>query len=218
MAVADQYRILLIGATGLVGEAVLQSASIPIAYVARRAADHGGGHQALLASGDEWPALISEYQPRIFISAIGTTMRQAGSREAFTKVDYDLLITSARSAKAAGAVHFIGVSAVGASATSSNFYLRTKGQAEEAVRAMGFDRTDFLRPGLLTGDRKGPPRFAEGLGNAVSPIMDRILLGGLKKYRSVSDRQMAAAIWRLSGETRSGFFVHQSGDIHQLAD
>lgn len=219
----DDHRILLIGATGLVGEAVLAQASGPIHYLARRAADSGAHHHGIIAPVDRWVEEIAALEPTVLLSALGTTMRQAGSQQAFRAIDHDLQIAAARAATGVGATHFIGVSSVGASATSRNFYLRTKGEVEQAIGGMDFVRADFLRPGLLRpgllgGVRKGPRRFAEGLGARAAPLMDALMIGSWRKYRSVMADSAARAMLRLVDEVQAGRFVHNSAAIAMLAD
>jgi uncharacterized protein YbjT (DUF2867 family) len=87
-------------------------------------------------------------------SALGTTMRQAGSETAFREVDFDYPLALARAALAQGTRHFLLVSAVGASPTSRIFYNRVKGEVEAAIGALGFRSVTIARPSLLLGDRK----------------------------------------------------------------
>jgi hypothetical protein len=91
---------------------------------------------------DQYQPGISALTPNALICALGTTIRKAGSKDAFARVDRDYVATFAALGRAAGASHFGLVSAVGADARSSNFYLRTKGEAEAAVRACGYLRVD----------------------------------------------------------------------------
>ena len=112
----------------------------------------------------------------------------------------------------------IAVSSVGASSKASNFYLRTKGEVEDALRALGFDRLDLLRPGLLTGNRAGPPRLGEGIAMAAAPLTDALLHGSLRRYRSIPAERVAQAIARLAGERASGVYIHENDAIRALAD
>ena len=85
---------------------------------------------------------------------IGTTIAEAGSQEAFREADVDAVLLFARAARAAQATRFVVVSSVGASSHSKKFYLRTKGEMEEAVTDLGFASVDILQPSLLLGPRK----------------------------------------------------------------
>ena len=85
---------------------------------------------------------------------IGTTIAEAGSQEAFRAADVDAVLLFARAARAAQATRFVVVSSVGANSQSKKFYLRTKGEMEEAVTDLGFASVDILQPSLLLGPRK----------------------------------------------------------------
>lgn len=209
-------RILLVGATGLVGSAVA-AGSRPLTILARRAPE-AAHHDVIVAPSEQWPEVIAARRPAVLVSCLGTTIRQAGSRAAFRAVDHDLVLASARAAREAGAAQMIAVSSVGASAGSANFYLRTKGEVEEGLRALGFDRLDLLRPGLLTGARAGPPRLGEGLAMLAAPLTDALLHGGLRRYRSIAADSVARAILALAGRGEPGAQVHENDAIRALAD
>lgn len=212
--------ILLIGATGLVGGAVIaHAAPLRLTILARRAPEGlASPHELVVASGEQWASVIAERRPAVLISCLGTTIRQAGSWAAFRAVDHDLLLASARAAREAGTAHMITISSVGASANSANFYLRTKGEAEAGLRALGFARLDLLRPGLLTGARAGPPRLGEGLAMLAAPLTDALLHGGLRRYRSIPAAAVARAIVALAGGGEPGAHVHENEAIRALAD
>jgi len=117
----------------------------------------------------------------------------------------------------------ISVSSVGAKAGSGNFYLSTKGKMEDALAAMGFDRLDILRPGLLLGDRHGPRRTGEAIGMLLAPLTDALMHGGLRRYRSVRADAVARAMLALAaggGTTGGGssVHVHEHDAILSLAD
>jgi uncharacterized protein YbjT (DUF2867 family) len=102
--------------------------------------------------------------------ALGTTMRKAGSREAFRRVDYKYPLAIAKAALRGGASHFLLVSAMGANARSWIFYSRVKGELEEAVRVLGYRSLTIARPSLLLGERQ-ERRFAEELGKRVDWLL-----------------------------------------------
>ena len=151
------------------------------------------------------------------MSAIGTTMRQAGSKAAFRAVDHDAVTDFASAARRAGARRMAIVSSVGADAASRNFYLRVKGEAEAALRALGFERLDIMRPGLLRGPRDGPPRTGERLALLLSPVSDLILRGPLDRYAAIDAAVVADAMVASLDQTGAGTFVHENRAIHRLA-
>jgi uncharacterized protein YbjT (DUF2867 family) len=212
--------VLIVGATGLIGRAVIDAfGNRGITIVARRPVEGLAPHHiARVAPPDDWPHVIAAERPAVLICCLGTTIRQAGSQAAFRAVDHDLILAAAEGARQGGTRHMIVVSSVGASAKAGNFYLRTKGETEDGLRALGFDRLDLIRPGLLTGDRPGPPRLGEGLATIAAPLMDALLHGSLRRYRSIPGDKVAAAIVRLAGQGGSGVHIHENDAIRALAD
>lgn len=152
----------------------------------------------------------------LFVSCLGTTLRAAGSREAFIAVDRDMVLNLAQVARRHGARRAIVVSSVGASRQSGNFYLRVKGEIEDAFEAMGFERLDFIRPGLLLGERQSR-RPAEALAQKFAPLFNPLFAGRLRPYRSIRTELVAKAIVRLAGEKNFGRYVHTYAGILALA-
>lgn len=147
---------------------------------------------------------------------LGTTMKRAGSKDAFRAVDLDGVAAFAHAARAGGAGFFALVSAAGADPRSRNFYLRTKGEAETAVEAMGFASLAIMQPGLLRGER-AEFRAGERLGQAAAPLLDRVLLGTLARYRSVAIDTVAAALEVAARRRAPGVHRYDSPAIEALA-
>lgn len=211
-------RIAITGASGLVGGLLLPRLSEhEVTLVGRRAVE-GAASNITQRVGDmaEWPALLSGESFDAAICCLGTTIRIAGSQPAFAAVDRDAVIAFAEAARRGGARHFLLVTAVGSNAGSSNFYLRTKGEAEAGVKATGYDRIDIFRPGLLRGDRKGPRRPGEGLFTALSPITDLLTPAVFDKYRSIAAEDVARAMAACVTETAAGVHVHENRDMLHL--
>lgn len=216
---SEARRVLLVGATGMIGAQVAKL--VPpesLTIVARRPLEVTNGAELIVAPIEDWPARIAAVRPEVAVSTLGTTIRQAGSQSAFRAVDHDLVLAVAKSAKDAGAQHFIAVSSVGASAKAANFYLHTKGQVETALSALGFDRLDLLRPGLLTGARSGPARPGEALAMFAAPLTDALLHGSLRRYRSIPGETVARAIAKLAANGGTARHIHEHEAIRALAD
>jgi uncharacterized protein YbjT (DUF2867 family) len=143
-------------------------------------------------------------------------MRAAGSRPAFRAVDHDMVTAFAGAAREAGARHMIAVSSAGADPASRNFYLRTKGETEQALRALAFDRLDIVRPGLLRGERGSDRRLGERIGIWASPLTNLFLRGPLAPYAAINASTVATAIGMLVEQAPSGTFVHHNPDLHAL--
>ena len=221
---SEGVPLLLVGATGLVGSALIAATAthpdVQMAALARREATLPAGArlEMLVADPADWPAAIARAQPQVLVIALGTTIATVGGdRQAFRAVDHDLVTDVARAARAAGTRQVIVVSSVGADATARNFYLSVKGETEASLNALNFARLDILRPGLLRGRRGGRPRPAERIGQMVAPLTDALLWGSLAKYRSIAATDVAAAILALAGAPGRGRHVHSTPDIHRLA-
>lgn len=213
---SDVRRIVLVGATGLVGREVMARAvgrhDVRLTAVARREVPlpKGARMEMLIAEPEHWPDAIAAGRPHTVVIALGTTIRAVGGdKAAFRAVDRDLVLMAARAAKEAGARQLVFVSSVGARFASGNFYLSVKGETEDALAKLRFDRLDILRPGLLRGRREGPARPAETVGMAVAPMVDLVLQGGLRKYRSIRASTLADVILALSAAKPKGRFVHE---------
>ncbi|HYD25031.1 MAG TPA: NAD(P)H-binding protein [Croceibacterium sp.] len=221
---SDPRRVLLVGATGLIGTTVMETARahplVRLVALTRREAPmpRGARMEMLVADPGGWGEAVAAVAPEAVICALGTTWRQAGRDEAaFRAVDHDLVLAVARAAKEAGAANFVLVSSAGAEAHAKAFYLRVKGEVEAAVAKLRFHRLDILRPGLLRGPRGGDRRPLERLGIVASPLTDRFLRGGRRGFRSIDARVVAAAALQGAREKAAGRFVHDNEAIHRLA-
>lgn len=211
--------ILLAGASGLVGRQVARmlAESSELDVLLRRPLEClPASIKQHACDAADWPGEIRSLKPDVAISCLGTTIRAAGSKLAFSAVDFDLVRDFAAASKGAGTKHLIAISSVGADAASSNFYLSVKGQAEKALGALGFDRLDILRPGLLRGDRQ-EERPAERIGIMISPLTDMLLHGPLRRYRSIDGSTVARAIANLSIAGGEGQHIHENDAIIALA-
>ncbi|MDC0169265.1 NAD(P)H-binding protein [bacterium] len=130
---------------------------------------------------------------------LGTTIKKAGSKAAFQKVDIQYCIDVAREAEKNGVRNLSVITSVGSDSGSSNFYLKTKGLIEEKISGLNFDSISIHRPGLLIGSRK-ESRAGESIGQILQPfLVNPFLIGSLTKYRSVESEVLAKAMIRLSG-------------------
>ncbi len=209
-------RILLIGATGLVGSAFARQWPEELTVLARRAVDFGPNVTAMIIPAAQWAEAIADIKPAILINTLGTTIKQAGSKDAFSAVDHDLVLVCSHAAKAAGVRQIISVSSVGASAKSGNFYLSVKGKVEQELRGLGVQRLDILRPGLLLGDRQGPRRRGESIGMMLAPFTDALMMGSLRRYRSIHADAMGRAIAALVKTGGSGTHIHENESLMHL--
>lgn len=216
--------IVIAGATGLIGAAAvdiaLQRGSRVVALVRNPAKLRPRGNLEILAAdfGDLAPLTdhLKAAAPGAFLCALGTTIRIAGSQAAFAKVDRDYVAAFAQLGVACGAQAFGLVSAVGANARSSSFYLRTKGEAESAVRAAGYDHIEIARPSFLLGERI-ENRPGEGAATRISQAVAPLLLGALSKYRPIAGADVARALIAGLATPQHGLFVRHYADLRARA-
>lgn len=143
---------------------------------------------------------------------LGTTMKQAGSKEAFYTVDHEYPLQIARFALRNGAAQYLIVTAMGASLDSTIFYNRVKGEVERDLRTVGFNTLHIFRPSLLLGDR-GERRLGEKIGETVMRFFDPIMVGVLKKYRAIDSGKVAQAMLASASQEKTGVFVHESDEL-----
>lgn len=143
---------------------------------------------------------------------LGTTMRQAGSKEAFYKVDYLYVVKLAALTAANFAVQLLVVSAMGADAGSRFYYNRVKGEMEEAVRQAPFRAIHLFRPSLLLGPRP-EKRLGEQVGAVVLRLARPLLFGPLRRYRAIEAQTVAQAMLNAAYQEASGVAVHLSDEI-----
>ncbi|MBD2835590.1 oxidoreductase [Pseudomonas sp. JM0905a] len=205
-------HILLAGATGLTGEHLLDrllnepTVARVVAPTRRPLAEH----PHLQNPVGPLVELLPQLQGRIDVAfcCLGSTIRQAGSQEAFRAVDLDLVLAAARRARELGARHFIVISALGANQSSPIFYNKVKGEMEEALKAMDWPQLTIARPSLLMGPRN-EFRFGERIAAAVM----RWLPG---KYRGIDVCTLARALWRLALEEQDGIRIIESDELRRL--
>ncbi len=166
----------------------------------------------------KWGEVFEAVRPTALICALGTTWRKAGRDEdAFRAVDHDLVLETARAARAGGIERLVAVSSTGADAMSKNRYLRTKGEVERELGRMRFKRLDILRPGLLKGHRVGDLRPLERLGSLLSPIADLAMQGRYRQYRSIRAELVAKSALALALRRAGGRFVHDNDGLLRAA-
>ncbi|ASJ92528.1 nucleoside-diphosphate sugar epimerase [Porphyrobacter sp. CACIAM 03H1] len=217
-------RVALVGATGLVGREVIATASrgdeVRLLGIARREAPlpPGARMEMFVSDPGKWGDVMDAVRPRALICALGTTWKKAGKDEAaFRAVDHDLVLATAEAAKRAGVPNMVLVSAAGADARSKTFYMRVKGETEEALSRIGFKRLDILRPGLLRGQREDDLRFAERAALIAAPLIDPLLSGSWTRYRSIDAALVAEAALGLALRRAGGRFTHDNEAMRRAA-
>jgi len=208
-----RMSVSIAGATGLVGGhcvsafvgrpefepvELLVRRPTPVLASERRAVDR-------IVDFDQIPENQEILRTTHVVSALGTTMRKAGSKEAFRRVDYDYPLALARLALSRGARHFLLVSSVGANSESRFFYTRVKGELEDAILALGFRSVTIVRPSLLVGTREDL-RPTKSLGRYLMAFAPA-------RYRPVHGREVAAALLAAALADHPGATILESEQI-----
>jgi uncharacterized protein YbjT (DUF2867 family) len=194
-----QRTALVTGSTGLVGRQLIYQLLEHEAYdrvISFSRTPLPIAHPKLVQKITDFgqPATLSnDMAGEDLFCCLGTTIKKAGSQEAFTNIDFTLVLNLATAACNASVKQFIGVSSIGAKATSSNFYLQTKGKMEEAVKRLPFRRSVLVRPSILLGNRK-EWRFAEELSKGAMKVIGFFFIGPLRKYRGIEAADVASAM------------------------
>jgi uncharacterized protein YbjT (DUF2867 family) len=219
-AVAPAARTVVVaGASGLVGREILQGLLADDSV----AAVHSLGRRELALQHPKLTQHRVDFKalpalPRVdeaFV-ALGTTIKVAGSQEAFRAVDHDAVIAVAKAARQAGAKRLGVVSAMGANARSPVFYNRVKGETETALATLGFDALVIARPSILTGDRQAlgqPLRSGEKIALNISRWLAPIIPDN---YQSIDARRVARALL-VAVPKSNGTRVLMSGEMQRAA-
>jgi uncharacterized protein YbjT (DUF2867 family) len=212
-------RIALVaGATGLVGRALLPLLLAHPAYAhvhaLLRRASGIEAHPRLMIHSVDFNHLGGLPKVDDVYIALGTTIKVAGSQEAFRRVDFDYVVATARAARASGAQRLAIVSALGANARSGVFYNRVKGEMQDAVSALGYDSVVLAQPSLLVGDRAAlgqPVRSGEVWATRLlGPVMALVP----RTVRPIAAADVAAALIDATLHPRPGRRILRSGQMH----
>ncbi len=167
------------------------------------------------------PDNISEKESEIngdqAFCCIGTTIKKAGSKEVFFKIDHDLVINLAKASFKKGIPGFTVISSIGANAGTSNFYLNTKGLMEEKLKSIGFKNLNILRPSMLLGLRS-ESRKLEEVGKVLMKALGFLLIGKLEKYKPVHAETVARAMINSANNNNHGTVIIESNSIQQLGN
>jgi uncharacterized protein YbjT (DUF2867 family) len=223
MADNEPKVALLAGASGLVGGYALDSLlDAPdfarVFAISRRPL--GREHPRLANRIVQFEKLESQLKGtvcHVAFCCLGTTLKQAGGEQQFRQVDLDFTLAFARAARAAQAQRFVVVTSVGASPDSKHFYLRVKGELEQALEGMRFASLDILQPGPLLGWRR-EIRPKELLVTALMPIVNPFLTGTRMSYRGIAARSVAAAMLGAARSGRRGVYRYTWPALQQLAE
>jgi uncharacterized protein YbjT (DUF2867 family) len=205
-------HILLAGATGLTGEHLLDRLlnEPTVSRVLAPSRRPLAAHPHLENPVGEFNALLPTLGGQVDIAfcCLGSTIKQAGSQEAFRAVDKDMVVAFGKRARDLGARHLLVISAVNADPESSIFYSRVKGETEAALQDQDWPQLTIARPSLLLGER-ADQRLVEQLAAPIAKLIPG-------KYGGIEACTLARAMWRLALEEQDGVRVVESDDLRKL--
>ena len=214
-------KSMVVGSTGLVGKSVVNhliERGIAVLALVRNDAESDNSllnYYKIDFDDLHLPEETFSDIKDIFI-CLGTTIKKAGSKEAFQKVDITYCHKIAKQAQARGVKHISIVTSLGSDSNSANFYLKSKGMIEDKITNIDFDSISIHRPGLLIGARN-EMRLGEFIGQKIFPyFIDPFLMGSIRKYRSIKGDTLAKAMVNLSGY-REGINYYYFDDFNKSA-
>lgn len=148
---------------------------------------------------------------------IGTTIKKAGSKESFKKVDLELPVAIAKLAADRKAEKLLVVSSIGAKAGSGNFYLRTKGEMEKEVLKIEGPLKTIIRPSMLLGERN-EKRSAESFGQVLMKPLKLLMIGKLRKYKPIPAADVACAMIAIANSQPTAQVIFESHDLQEIAN
>ncbi|MGG7034227.1 MAG: NAD(P)H-binding protein [Flavobacterium sp.] len=212
---------LIIGGTGLVGsqllEILLKNSEYEkvISFVKR---ESGLKHPKLEEHIIDFDK-IETYQDLVygddFFCTIGTTIKKAGTKEAFKKVDFEYPQQFAKIAIQNKVKQFLIVSSIGADSGSSSFYLKTKGEIEDFLKNCAFENVSILRPSALLGKRN-EFRLGERFMLFIMKMLSFLFVGNLQKYKAIESKTVAEALFKIAQKSNKGFQIYKSNTISKL--
>jgi len=210
-------KALIVGATGLIGGFCLQAILNDPVYshvtaIVRKPliTTHRKLKTIITKSNPNFEKELAKIQAQDVYCCLGTTIKKAGSQAAFKQVDFSLVVLTADQMRKQGAEQFVVISSMGADPNSKVFYLRIKGEMEQALQQLDYPCLRIIRPSLLLGPRK-EFRPVEKIGVLLTPVLKPLMFGSLKKYLPVEAEKVAKFMVRIASEKQiSGVHVYES--------
>ncbi len=212
---------IVFGATGLVGNLLLEELEAAKTYstirifVRQTTGITLPGTEEIVTDFSDQESLAVQVRGDDLYICLGTTIKKAGSIANMEKIDRDLPVMVARMAHYNGTKRIAVVSSIGATPSSKNYYLRIKGEMEEGIIKLGFERTVIVRPSMLLGDRK-EKRAGEIIGKVMMKTVQPLLAGKMKKFRAIHGRDVARSMITLA-QGEPGISIIESDELQIIA-
>ncbi len=210
-------KAFIVGATGLTGGYLLSELLESDYYdqviaLSRRPLDGHPCQKNLIGGYDDLDTLAGEIRGDDIYCCLGTTIKTAGSRENFRRVDYDYPIRVAELAFKNGAEQFLIITAMGANSQSSVFYNRVKGEVEHRLKEIPYTALHIFRPALLLGARK-EKRMGETVAQGIFRVFNFLFVGPLRRYKAIRFEKVAHAMFSTARRRIRGAHIHESDEL-----
>lgn len=216
------YKAIIAGASGLVGSSLLKilleqpEYDEVVALVRKELPINHAKLVQVVINFDSLQHQTALLHGHALFCCLGSTRKKTPRLSDYRKVDFEYPLALANIALANHITQFHLISAIGANAQSGNFYNKLKGEIEQAVEKLNLTCLHIYQPSLLTGQRS-EFRFAERMAAMMMKVIDPLLIGKLKKYRSIKANVVAMAMFKQSLQHKEGIYIHPSDHIKQLA-
>jgi uncharacterized protein YbjT (DUF2867 family) len=221
-SVSVAYKAIIAGASGLIGGELLaillqQADYEQVTLLVRKELPIKDKKLTqLVIDFDKLEDYESQLKGHAIFCCLGSTRKKTPDLAVYRKIDHDYPLQLAQMAVRNGIEQYHLVSALGADAATSNFYTKMKGETERDIKDAGLKCLHIYQPSFLTGERK-EKRAIEKFLIGLFKIIDPMLIGGLKKYRSIPAKTVALAMYNESIINERGIFIHPSDKITQIA-
>jgi len=216
----DRKTALVFGATGLTGRALTglllddHRYARVVVFTRRPLRQNHSKLETIVNDLKEPESIAGKIQGNDVFCCLGTTMKKAGSKEAFRTVDLELPVKLAEIAHTNGVGKFLVISSIGADPDSRNFYLKTKGEMEKELEKFNFRQLSIFRPSLLIGKRD-EFRLGEAIGKFFYTLFSFLFIGPVKKYKGVNVRKLAKAMVKAANDD-SGSRIYLTNEILEM--
>ena len=215
------YKAIIAGASGLIGSNLVQilleapQYTEVLVLVRKELPIQHKKLVQLVINFDELDQHAETLKGHAIFSCLGTTKAQTPDKQLYRRIDHDYPLQLAQIAKANGVDQFHVVTAIGANKNSSTFYLQLKGELEDELQNIGLKTLYIYQPSMLMGQRERN-HLVEKIATGLFKIIDPLLVGSLKKYRSIKGSAVAHAMFKKSLESATGTFIYTSDKIHTI--
>jgi uncharacterized protein YbjT (DUF2867 family) len=217
------YKAIIAGASGLIGGILLDSLLQQPDYeevlvlVRKELPIKHKKLTQLVIDFDRLDEYAGQITGHAVFCCLGSTRKKTPDMAVYRKIDHDYPLQLAQIAAKNGIDQYHLVSSLGANAASSNFYTKMKGETEDDIKQAGLSCLNIYQPSVLEGKRTESGRQEEGIITALMKFINPLLIGRLKKYRSIPATTVAMAMYNQSIKTEAGVFTWTSDKIKQLA-